>query len=112
MSYNNAILINDSNSSIINCSNQQSNVSEKEKNFPLEDDESFNEEEFKFLNECLSKIECNENCKIKKLKIFYLFYCCYVEYECEKHGIKISKFHDFYNIKKNLFDKNYDLNIN
>ena len=32
MSYNNAILINDSNSSIINCSNQQSNVSEKERN--------------------------------------------------------------------------------
>ena len=114
MSYNNAILINDS-SSITNHSNPQSNVSEKGKSFShfnFEDDESFYEEEFNFLNEYLSKIECNENCKIKKLKIFYLTYGCYVEYECEKHGIKNSKFNDFYNIKKNLFDENYDLNIN
>ena len=112
MSYNNAI--NDSSNSNFFNPNYQSNVtSEKEKSFYNENIEYNSEEEdINFINEYLSKNECDENCKEKELKIFYLTYGCYVEYECEKHGIKNSKFNDFYNIKKNLFDENYDLNIN
>ena len=132
MSYNNANSINDSNSINFN-PNEQSNVSENQKNFKFvendgidsnyaESEEDFSDEELlRSLNEnlskikCgelnLSKIKCDENCKETKLKIFYLFYKCYVSYECKNH-FGIAKFNDYFNEKKKLFNKNYNLYIN
>ena len=102
MSYNNAI--NDSSNSNFFNPNYQSNVtSEKEKSFYNENIEyNSEEEEINFINEYLSKNECDENCKEKELKIFYLFYSCFVKYECETHGIKVVKFNDYFKMKEKL----------
>ena len=101
MSIDNSFLINDSELSNIK-SNDQSNVTEeKEKKINIEENENESEEEdCKILNEYLSKIECNENCKVNILKTVYLMYSCFVDYKCENHGNKFTKFNEYFDKKK------------
>ena len=130
MNYNDENSINDSNSINFN-PNEQSNISENQKNIEFvkfvgnvsnfaeeeeeneeeKNEEEENEEENEEEEQNLNKIKCNENSKETKLKIFYRFYKCYVSYECKNH-FGIAKFNDYFNEKKDLFNKNYDLNIN
>ena len=85
-------------SDFLNLSNFKSTLSAEEKMYLLDDDDIIDNEIFYIFNE--SKIKCNENCKIQKINLFYLFNICYIEYSCYNNHKGIIKFNDFFeNIK-------------
>ena len=107
-----------SNSQIQNSLNSQSNISEQQKNIDTNSSDTdklfltfFDNESIKDLNESITNIECDESCKLNKLKLFYLFNNCIVQYKCNNNHKGMAKFNDFYEkiIFLNFFNDNLNI---
>jgi len=106
-----------SNSEIHISSNNQSNINESQKNIETNSESEklfltyFDNENIKDLNESFSFIECDENCKLNKLKLFYLYNNCVIKYKCNNNHKGMNKFNDFYEKIKNFNFFNDNSNI-
>jgi hypothetical protein len=85
--------------------NEQSNVSESEKNLLI----NFEDENIQDLSESFKAIQCDLNCKIKEFKFYYLFTNCITQYSCDNNHSGMCKFIDYYNKIKhfNFNDLNF-----
>ena len=92
-------------SEIHNLTNEQSNVSESEKNSSI----NFEDENIQDLSESFKTIQCDLNCKIKEFKFYYLFTNCITQYSCDNNHSGMCKFIDYYNKIKhfNFNDLNF-----
>ena len=95
-------------SDFLNLSNFKSTLSEEEKMYLL-DDEIIENEIFDIFNE--SKIKYKENCKFKKINLFYLFNICYIEYCCYNNHKGIIKFNDFFENIKFFDNEKEEINL-